>query len=1134
MSKRTCFKSFKFFCSGLILACGLLCAFFSSAQQKIKFTHISTDDGLSQSSVLSIIKDRYGFMWFGTYDGLNRYDGYHFTVYHNISKNPHSIVSNTITALFEDNEGTIWIGTNEGLSKYDRGSDSFINYQITGPINNDAITCLTQDYLGNLWIGTNRGLYVLNLNTGKFKHYNASLSNPDSLSNSNINAVFEDAKHNLWIGTNSGGLNLYNRSKNQFVKFLHHDNDPASISGNEIKGITQVDPGNLWIATATNGLNRYNYLNHTFFSYKTNSKDPNSISSDTLYSISRGKNGSLWIATENGLNFYDTRSNKFSAYKSNAGDVYSLSGKSVRTIFQDDKGILWVSVYEGGLNKYDENLPVFDVYRGKGIASNGLSYRVVTSFDETSNGTIWIGTDGGGLNGFNPQTGIFKHYVHDPANTNSVSAHSVLVILRRRNSNCLWLGNYAGGLDYFDPDKNTFKHYKAQLSDPNIYALMEDHKGNLWIGTNNGGVNMLDPVTGRVTKYMQNELNPNDKTTVNNNTIRSLNEDNEGNIWIGTYDSGINILNPKTKTFTCLDKVHNNLSNDVVFSIKTDSKGNIWVGTMGGGLDLWNPASKTFTAYTVDDGLCNNIINSIVEDGHGFLWLSTNNGICRFDPRTHVCSNYDLNNGLQNREFVLHSGFVSSTGQIYFGGINGFNVINPNVIHRNLNIPPVVITNFQLFNKDVMANSVNSPLTKPITDTKEITLSHNQSVLTFEFSALDYTIPEKNQYAYMMEDFEKSWNYVGTQHKATYTNLDPGEYTFRVKAANNDGVWNQQGVSLKIIIEPPYWATWWFRLMILVLMGSIIYAWYRSRVYNIVKQKSILEQLVIERTIEVKQQAVNLQETNEELQTQAEELQAQADEVQKLNEILIQQAKELAEQKTFEQQARAEAETARKEAEKANQAKSVFLATMSHEIRTPMNGVLGMASLLNETNLDPEQLEYSQTILHSGEALLNVINDILDFSKIESGKMELDPHVFNLRTSVEEVLDLFASRAAQSGLDLMYQVDHLLPSHMIGDGMRLRQVLINLLGNAMKFTHQGEIFLGVTLNSTVVQDEIEVGFEVRDTGIGIPAEKLPKLFESFSQVDSSTTRKYGGTGLGLVICERLVELMGGKITTGNA
>jgi signal transduction histidine kinase/CheY-like chemotaxis protein len=531
----------------------------------------------------------------------------------------------------------------------------------------------------------------------------------------------------------------------------------------------------------------------------------------------------------------------------------------------------------------------------------------------------------------------------------------------------------------------------------------------------------------------------------------------------------------------------------MVESILKDRKGNSWIGT-GGGLDFFDGRNHDFTAYTKKEGLANNMIHAILEDRHGNLWFTTNQGLTHFNVEHKTVRNYAVSDGLQGNEFKSRASYVAPDGEMFFGGSNGFNSFYPDSIEDNRFIPPVYITGFQIFNKQVDADSGSSVLSKPVSETKEIRLSYRQSVFTFEFSALNYIHPEKNQYAYKLEGFDKDWNQVGNKRNATYTNLDPGEYVFKVKASNNDNFWNEQGTSVNLVITPPFWLTWWFKIgMFIAVVGSGI-GFYRFRIDIIKAQKIKLQEQVRRQTI----QLLHLNEVEREARSEAE-------------------------------RARLESEKARLEADKANKAKSVFLATMSHEIRTPMNGVIGMTSLLEQTALTSEQRGYAESISTCGESLLTVINDILDFSKIESGSMELEHKPFDLHTCIEEVLDVFASKAAHSGLDLVYQIDGNVPADIMGDSLRLRQVLMNIVGNAVKFTQQGEIFIKVELSGDGKNDGFELCINVRDTGIGIPADKMERLFKPFSQVDSSTTRKYGGTGLGLVICQKLVGLMGGHI-----
>lgn len=1087
--------------------------------QNVKFTHINTGEGLSQSTVTCIIKDRYGFMWFGTEDGLNKYDGYRFTIYRKNLSDKNSLAGNTISALYEDKAGNLWIGTKGGLSRYNRANDTFINYYNDpadpNTLSNSSINAVHEGDNGNIWVGTFINLNLLNPKTNKVVRY-ISDGKPGSLSYTRVTVILKDSLKRLWVGTNNG-LNLFNPKTQKFTNYYHSSNN-NSIGGNYIKALADAGNGNLLIGTDDAGMDIFEPRNGIFKHHINKKEDALSISHNKTHAIAPTRAGNFWIGTEDGLDFYDTRNNTFTTYKNSPADNTSLNGQSVRAILVDDLGTLWVSASSAGISKYDKSLPLFKLYRYMYGDKRGLSGKEVTSFADAENGNMWVGTDGGGggLNLFNKESNTFRHIYYNEKVKNGLSSNNILTLLKSKTGNRLWIGFYGSGLDLFDISKNSFTNFTKgsranQLTNESVFALMEDSNNNLWIGTNGGGINILDPSLKKITQ-IRSELN--NEKTISSDVIRCFFEDKNGDVWIGTYNTGISIYHTATRTVTRLNKDNSNLSNNIIFCINSDKKGNIWVGT-GGGLNKYIPGKKQFIAYTTEQGLANNTINGMVRGDKDYIWLSTNLGLSRFDTENNTIKNYTLKNGLQDHEFRINAAFRSTKGEIYFGGINGFNSFTPESITENENIPPVVITGFELFNKPVFAGSPNSPLKQSISDTRSITLSYKQSIFAFEFAALDYTVPEDNTYAYILEGFEKDWNYVGSQHRATYTNLNAGKYTFRVKAANNDGVWNEKGTSIQVIILPPFWLTWWFKLLVALLGILVLYIIYNYRLRNIKAQKLVLEKEVTQRTQEVLNQAEDLKTLNGELINQTEELQA-------LNE-------ELYEQRLQEEKARADAEQARLDAEQANKAKSIFLATMSHEIRTPMNGVIGMAALLGETKLNEEQHEYAETIIHSGEALLNVINGILDFSKIESGKMDLDPHEFELRVCIEEVFDLFARKTAETNVDLIYQIDHRLPTLLIADGMRLRQILINLISNAIKFTHEGEVFLNVTL---AAQDgnTLDLAFEVTDTGVGIPPEKLSQLFEAFTQVDSSITRKYGGTGLGLAISKRLIQLMGGAIT----
>jgi signal transduction histidine kinase/CheY-like chemotaxis protein/ligand-binding sensor domain-containing protein len=1109
-------------------------------QHNIRFQRISIEDGLSQSDVYCILQDSRGFMWFGTQDGLNRYDGYNFKVYKNDPENPHSISNNYVYSIYEDQSGTLWIGTDGGgLNKFDRDKEQFLHYR-NNPNNprslsHDYVRSIIKDQSGVLWIGTYGGglnKLVPGAKEGSppsFIHYQTVPSDPYSLSNNYVYSIYEDRSGTLWVGTD-GGLNRLvpgakEGSPPTFIRYQTDPNDPHSLSNNYVYSIYEDRSGALWVGT-DGGLNRLipgvkEGSPPTFIRYQTDTHNPHSLSHNKVMSIHEDQSDVLWIGTYGGgLNRLVPGAKEgsppiFVRYQNNLNDPHSLSNNRVMSIYEDQSRVLWIGT-DIGLNKYDQEMKRFNLYQTKPNDPQSLSNDFVRPIYEDHAGVLWIGTYGGGLNkvvpgAFEGSPVAFIVYKNDPNNPDSLSNDLVRSICEDK-SGVLWIGT-EGGLNKLVPGAKegsppTFIHYRTDADGPHslshnfVYSIYEDKSEVLWIGTE-GGLNKLVPSDseGSPPTFIHYKNDPDNPHSLSNNFVYSIYEDRSGTLWIGTFGGGLNKVVPSKSEGSPPTFIHykndpnnpNSLSSNLVLSIYEDKSGILWIGT-GGGLNKLVPGDSegsppTFIHYTEKDGLPNNKIYGILEDEHGNLWLSHNKGLSRFNPRAETFRNYNVEDGLQSDEFNGGSRYKSPKGEMFFGGINGFNSFYPDEIRENSYVPPVVITDFQIFNKSISIGEKAAGrliLEKSITETEEIELSDKDRVISFEFAALHYASPDKNEYAYIMEGFEKNWNYAENRRFATYTNLPPGEYIFRVKASNNDGVWNEEGASLKITVNPPFWQTWWFRSFgIMAVLLSIVTA-YKTRTRTIRERGKQLEKRVEKRTIE-------LGTVNRELH------------------------QEITERKRLE-----------KEAQAANLAKSEFLARMSHEIRTPLNGIFGMTELALDTKLKREQREYLETIKQSAESLMTIINDILDFSKIEARKVEFVLINFNLHECVYDTVSSLALLAHKKGLELACHVPPHVPDAVVGDPGRLRQIITNLVSNAIKFTEKGEVVVDVKIESQT-EDEISLHFAVTDTGIGIPESKQRGIFAAFEQADSSMAREHGGSGLGLAITLQLVELLGGQI-----
>jgi PAS domain S-box-containing protein len=779
-----------------------------------RFTHLTSEQGLSNDVVRCILQDSQGFMWFGTLDGLNKYDGYTFTVYRHRRSDPDSLSDNTVTALYEDRTGTLWIGTAMGLDSLAGGAVRFTHY----PAVAEQIGAIYEDATGILWIGTEgSGLFRYDRAAGQFIQYTHDPVDPHSLSDDDVIAIYEDRSGMLWVGAAYGGLNAFDRATEQFTRYHHDPANLHSLSYDRVKTIYEDRSGVLWVGTGSDyevevgGLNALDRTTGQFTRYLHDPQDRYSLSNNHARSIYEDRTGTLWIGTDNGLNVFDRTTHTFVNYHHDPLNPHSLSDSPITAICEDRTGTLWFGTDGEGLNKYARLKEKFGRYQPDPLDPNSLSGAVIGALCEDHTGLLWIGIHGGGLDSLDRTTGQFTHYSHDPDDPHSLG-HDHVKALYEDHEGVLWVGTNQG-LDRLDRATGQFIHYVHDPDDPSslgpgaVKAILEDHTGALWIATEEPGtINRFDRATETFTPYEHNSANPD--SFINTYGVRAVYEDRAGDLWLGTY-TGLVHFDRDTETFTQYRPDPENphsLSHNFVWSIYEDPAGILWIAT-DEGLNRFDRATGQFAVYTMEDGLANDNVMGMLADEQGNLWLGTSGGgLSRFDPRTETFRNYDVSDGLASNEMMLGACHRSKSGEMFFGTLNGFNAFYPADVKDNPHIPSIVLTAFRKFDEVVEFDA-------PLSDVEEITLSYKDNFFAFEFAALDYTDPARNQYAYQLEGFDEGWIYCGTRRYASYTNLPPGEYTFRVKGTNNDGVWNETGRTVGITITPPFWQTWWFRTL---------------------------------------------------------------------------------------------------------------------------------------------------------------------------------------------------------------------------------------------------------------------------------------------------------------------------------
>lgn len=938
----------------LLLFTGAIAA--QAQRSDLHFINFSSKDGLSANTVNVILKDRFGYMWFGTDDGLSKFDGTRFTVYNHNATDSSTIPANGVMALYEDNDGNLWVGTGKGLSRYDREHDVFRYINATMGLSARAICA---DYKGNLWIGSYSGLFRYQPSNGSSTYYSAYDGGKSHLASNAILSIFEDSQKRLWVGSNAG-LHIYQRATDDFLRFDGRRSD-SLISDKTIKAIYEDRSGNIWIGTGDGGVNKLPPGGSGFQSYKSREGYANTLSSNRIFSIAEEENGHLWVGTEKGLNILDPKTGNIQQVTENARDKYSLKGNSVRSIYIDKRGIYWLGIHQSGISKYDKNLAAFHLVQSNPFDPAGLTAPKVTSFAIAPNEDLFVGTDGGGLNLYHRKSGLFDRL--------KIGRQPLTVLALERVGNELWIGTFMQGIYVLNVVTGNIRQYHkddgvSQLANNEIFSLRKDRHGNVWVGTNGKGVQVFVPAK-KVFLGLEDFLGATQGDKVpSGGYIRAIEEDKDGTIWMAAPGRGIDMYNPSTNTFRMYGRYHTGLPIEEALTLLVSKDNVLWAGTAGRGLCRLDFRKNEFKLFSSAQGLANEVVQKILQDRTGRLWLSTNKGISSFSESAAVFRNYTCENGLQRSAFLYGAGLQTPDGKLFFGGLEGFNYFSPGELKQNKNIPNVVFTGLTVDNMEVKPDK-QSPIDRDIAIARQVNLDYKQN-FSISFAALDFTNPQECRYMYWLEGFDRSWNKIGEARNAVFTNLDPGNYTLHVKAYNPNNGWTTQDATMSIYIKPPFWRTGYAYAVYILLTALAIWS-IRYRGIRRLQRKFAAEQ-----------------------------------ERRQITQLIEEERKEAERQRAFDE------------------IKIKFLTNLSHEFRTPIALIAGPVQSLIEGEENHDKKQQLSIVKRNTRRLLNLVNQLLDFRKLEQQELRLNATPGDIITFIREVVESFKDLADRRHIQLLF------------------------------------------------------------------------------------------------------------------